>query len=174
MLVPSPNAEIKALIGDKNADEMSDLSENSDTEMDNDDDDEEEVSINNKTYNSSIEIIPTPKVEISTITIQSSSSPETEKDSLISADITDPNIVIETSNNLLNLGVKNSVLMGSTDRLLNELTVDVNQSRTEEDFNSIISPTHVLKHRKSIDRLFEEIVTDDNNNNKNDEKSRTK
>lgn len=36
MLVPSPTEEVKALIGDKNADETSDLSENSDVEMDTD------------------------------------------------------------------------------------------------------------------------------------------
>lgn len=35
MLVPSPMDEVKAQIGDKNADETSDLSENSDTELEN-------------------------------------------------------------------------------------------------------------------------------------------
>lgn len=150
MLVPSPTQEIKALIGDKNADEMSDLSENSDTELDDD---------MEQTFNSSIEIAPTPRNEISTIIIESSQM----DDSLVSADITDPNVITEASNSLLNFGAKNP-LMGSTDRLLDELAVDVNQSRAEEDFNSIISPTQVYLHRKSIDRLFEEIVTDDNNN----------
>lgn len=178
MLVPQPSEDIKALIGDKNADETSDLSELSDNEQD----DVNEVNNNNSVAESKLinsppqaqprfgEIIPKIDINNSSMTedepvreITSDTAFNPELISLISMDTSDPNVVTEATNNLLNFGVRNP-FMGSTDRLLNELTVDVNHAITDEDFNSIISPTQVYEHRKSIDRLFEEIVTDDNNN----------
>lgn len=177
MLVPSPSEDVKALIGDKNADETSDLSENSDNEQ-NDDDHDEDVEVNKTINNLSSGVLPKitetiPKTEASMTVNEikddiSNAIVDPERMSLISMDTSDPNVVTDATNNLLNMGVRNP-FMGSTDRLLNELTVDVNHSiTTDEDFNSIISPTQVYEHRKSIDRLFEAIVTDDNNNNNDD------
>lgn len=177
MLVPSPSEDVKALIGDKNADETSDLSENSDNEQ-NDDERDEDVEVNSKTnINVSSNNLPivtetVPKIKTSISATETrdditKSTFDPERMSLISMDTSEPNIVTEATNNLLNMGVRNP-FMSSTDCLLNELTVDVNHSVTEEDFNSIISPTQIHEHRKSIDRLFEAIVTDDNNNSNDD------
>lgn len=176
MLVPSPSEDVKALIGDKNADETSDLSEISDNEQQ--DDGEDVIEVNTKSTIIKLrpealpEIVDTqPKSEASLteqvvkeIANDNNSNVDPERMSLISMDTSNPNVVTEATNdNLVGMGVKNP-FMGSTDRLLNELTVDVNHSITDEDFNSIISPTQVYEHRQSIDRLFEAIVTDDNNN----------
>jgi hypothetical protein len=127
MLVPSPTEEIKALIGDKNADETSDLSENEDE-------------IDGKAR----------KLE-----------------SFTSLDTRSP-LLIEATNNLLLVdeGSKNPQLIQKVNIVLSEpLTIEINKSTEEAEFDSIVSPTQVREHKKSIDEQFEKLLMDDNNNN---------
>jgi hypothetical protein len=164
MLVPSPTEEIKALIGDKNADETSDLSENSD-----DEDDTEEKEMFTNTL-----LIQPKMMEIPITDISNDSLP-----SLISLDTENANIITEAKNELLvdtdvfkkpfPVDAVNFVINGAVtaaEKPLGELQVDV-ESKTdaEEEFDSIVSPTQVREHKKSIDEQFEKLLLDDNNNN---------
>jgi hypothetical protein len=155
MLVPSPTEEIKALIGDKNADETSDLSENED------DDDKE------------------PFTVIKAKDVDSLKSMQ----SLTSMDTSDPTVITEAKNNLLLVDDAvfmkpepiqkiNFVLSGPVttvgEKPLGELSVKVDKPTTEEEqFDSMVSPTQVREHKKSIDEDFERLLMDDNNNNNN-------
>lgn len=156
MLVPSPTEEIKALIGDKNADETSDLSENSD--MEDDDDCKKE-----------------PFTVIKAKDVDSLKSMQ----SLTSMDTSDPTVITEAKNNLILVDDAvfkkpepiqkiNFVLSGPVttgEKPLGELTVQVDKPTTEEvEFDSMVSPTQVREHKKSIDEDFEKLLMDDNNN----------
>lgn len=172
MLVPSPTEEIKALIGDKNADETSDLSENSDTEDD--------VNMN-KTYTNTLLIEPKSQtVPVAQISAVNSNAPDSLK-SMISLDTENPAIVTEAKNNHLliddvseapttpepahkiNFIISGPVTVG--EKPLSELSVDVEkQTAEEEEFDSMVSPTQVREHKKSIDEQFEKLLMDDNNN----------
>lgn len=175
MLVPSPTEEIKALIGDKNADETSDLSENSDTE--------DIVNVKNKaTYTNTLLITakeqPVPIAEIS-------AAPDslTSMQSLISFDTTNPTVITEAKNNLLliddgskattvpepiekiNFLLSGPVTIGEKP-LSEQLTVAVDKpTNEEEEFDSMVSPTQIREHKTSIDEQFEKLLMDDNNNN---------
>jgi len=49
---------------------------------------------------------------------------------------------------------------------LSELTVQVEKPTDDEkEFDSMVSPTQVREHKKSIDEQFEKLLMDDNNNN---------
>lgn len=178
MLVPSPTEEIKALIGDKNADETSDLSENSDTE---DDGPREKA-----TYTNTLIIEakkPEPIQEISSITFDTSASDSLKSTpSMTSFDKANPSLVTEAKNKLLVIDDElnhlsepqpvqtiNFILSGPVttgDNPLNELSVRVDApTNDDEEFDSMVSPTQVREHKKSIDEQFEKLLMDDNNNN---------
>ena len=179
MLVPSPTEEIKALIGDKNADETSDLSENSDTEDD--------VIVKNKaTYTNTLLIEAKVKqVPVAEISAVNAAAPDSLKSmqSLISFDTNNSDVITEAKNNrLLNDVVTktppttpepiekiNFILSGPVtvgENPLSELTVQVDKPTDEEqEFDSMVSPTQVREHKKSIDEQFEKLLMDDNNNN---------
>lgn len=173
MLVPSPTEEIKALIGDKNADETSDLSENSD--------DEDESDGKKAMFTNTLLIGPKshviPVAEVSVVTTPSDSLKSMQ--SLTSFDTTDPTIITEAKNNRLltdddtfkkpestqkiDFVLSGPVTVGK--RPLGELNVEVDQGmNAEEEFDSIVSPTQVREHKKSIDEQFEKLLMDDNNN----------
>lgn len=173
MLVPSPTEEIKALIGDKNADETSDLSENSD--------DEDDIDGKKAMFTNTLLIGPKthsiPVAEVSAENYPSDSL--TSMQSLTSFDTTNPNIITEAKNNHLLMDDDifkkpepvqkiNFVLSGAVtvgEKPLGELTVDIDQGlNAEEEFDSIVSPTQVREHKKSIDEQFEKLMMDDNNN----------
>lgn len=175
MLVPSPTEEIKALIGDKNADETSDLSENSDTEDD--------VNVKGKTTYTNTLLIkardrPVPLGEISATAPDSLTSMQ----SLISVDTENAAVITEAKNNILFIEDGSQKPAVSTDEIkfklsgpvtvgekpLNELTVEVDKPIDEEEFDSMVSPTQVREHKKSIDEQFESLLMDDNNNAFND------
>lgn len=157
MLVPSPTEEIKALIGDKNADETSDMSDPEDGEED----------------KKSLPIRP--------ITI-TSATPETDSlksmQSLTSFDTTNPTLITEAKNNRILIDDSvfkqpaipeqiqkiNFVLSGAV-TTCEPLTVKVDKATDEEkEFDSMVSPTQVREHKKSIDEQFEKLLMDDNNN----------
>jgi hypothetical protein len=164
MLVPSPTEEIKALIGDKNADETSDLSENSD--------DEDDVDGKKAMFTNTLLIAPKKQVaEVSAVT--------DSLGSMTSFDTTNPTLVTEAKNNHLLIEDDNFkkpepvhninfVLSGPVtgEKPLDELKVEVDDQalRAEEEFDSIVSPTQVREHKKSIDEQFEKLLMDDNNN----------
>ncbi|CRK98154.1 CLUMA_CG011521, isoform B [Clunio marinus] len=166
MLVPSPTEDIKALIGDKNADETSDLSENSDIEEE-----------------SKFRIVTDKKVaeenvykKFTQITAHDSLK---SMQSLTSLEI-GPGTITEAKNNLL---LVNDPILNTPETIqktgdfkineqvtanmsaLSDLSVQINES-TEEDFDSMVSPTQVREHKKSIDDEFEKLLMDDNNNSK--------
>jgi hypothetical protein len=166
MLVPSPTEEIKALIGDTNADETSDLSENSD--------DEDEAMFKN-TLEIEPKIHEIPVAEVSMVSTPSDSLKSMQ--SLTSFDTTNSTIITEAKNNLLLMNDDeifkkpesvNFVLSGPVtpgEKPLGELQVEVDQGiNAEEEFDSIVSPTQVRDHKKSIDEQFEKLLMDDNNN----------
>lgn len=176
MLVPSPTEEIKALIGDTNADETSDLSENSD--------DEDDVKGKKAMFTNTLLIeAKTTKVavkEVSSIIIKTDSLKSMQ--SLTSFDTENPTLITEAKNNLLLVGddfktpsapekiqTINFILSGpvtSGEKPLGELTVNIEKAMNEEEeFDSIVSPTQVREHKKSIDEQFEKLLMDDNNNN---------
>lgn len=176
MLVPSPTEEIKALIGDTNADETSDLSENSD--------DEDDVKGKNAMFTNTllIEAKTTKEAvkEVSSIIIKTDSLKSMQ--SLTSFDTENPTLITEAKNNLLLVGddfktpsapeqiqTINFILSGpvtSGEKPLGELTVNIEKAMNEEEeFDSIVSPTQVREHKKSIDEQFEKLLMDDNNNN---------
>jgi hypothetical protein len=173
MLVPSPTKEIKALIGDKNADETSDLSENSDDE---DDDHDGIYETEKKTFTNSLLIEPK---EIASITLSPSPSNSLKSmQSLTSLDTSNPGIVTEAKNSLLlrestqaedeenqkiNFVLSAPVTVASQQTSL-ELSVTVDKPTEEEEFDSMVSPTQVREHKKSIDEQFEKLLFDDNNN----------
>lgn len=181
MLVPSPTEEIKALIGDKNADETSDLSENSDTE-----DDEHGKKT---TYTNTLIIEakkPEPIQEISSITIDTSGSASdslTTTPSMTSFDTENPSLITEAKNNLLiidgssmeavepepvqtiNFILSGPVTTGNNPLSELKVKVDAPTNDDDEEFDSIVSPTQVREHKKSIDEEFEKLLMDDNNNN---------
>lgn len=172
MLVPSPTEEIKALIGDKNADETSDLSENSDSE-----DDAEGQKVKVFTNTLLIEA-KAPSQEVSIITFQASESDSLKSmQSLTSFDTDNPAFITEAKNNRLLIDDDRDAFgkpssTGPSQKIdeksLTELSVDVEQATDEEvTFDSIISPTQVRNHRRSIEEQFEQLVMDDNNNNSN-------
>lgn len=176
MLVPSPTEEIKALIGDTNADETSDLSENSD--------DEDDVKGKKAMFTNTllIEAKTTKEAvkEVSSIIIKTDSLKSMQ--SLTSFDTENPTLITEAKNNLLLVGddfktpsapeqiqTINFILSGpvtSGEKPLGELTVNIEKAMNEEEeFDSIVSPTQVREHKKSIDEQFEKLLMDDNNNN---------
>jgi hypothetical protein len=166
MLVPSPTEEIKALIGDKNADETSDLSENSD-------DDDERDETDKKTYTNSLLIDPK---EIASITLSPSPSNSLKSmQSLTSLDTSNPTVITEAKNSHLLQEAEpnqtiNFVLSGPvmvvSHEAIPELSVTVAKpTDEEEEFDSMVSPTQVREHKKSIDEQFEKLLIDDNNNN---------
>jgi hypothetical protein len=170
MLVPSPTEEIKALIGDTNADETSDLSENSD--------DEDDVDGKKAMFTNTLVIEPKTHVaEVSAVNVPSDSLKSMQ--SLTSFDTTNPTIITEAKNNHLLMDDYifkkpepaqqiNFILSGAFtagEKPLGELTVDVGQAlNDDEEFDSIVSPTQVREHKKSIDEQFEKLLMDDNNN----------
>jgi hypothetical protein len=173
MLVPSPTEEIKALIGDKNADETSDLSENSDDE----DDDAKTKSFTNT-------LLIEPKKEIATIMLNPSPSNSLKSmQSLASLDTSNPSLITEAKNSFLLIDGDRSTEMESEpnqkinfvlsapvtvagQQPLAQLTVTVDKpTEVEEEFDSMVSPTQVREHKKSIDEQFEKLLMDDNNNN---------
>lgn len=159
MLVPSPTEEIKTLIGDKNADETSDLSENSDAEDEND-------GKKARTYTNTLLIEPKRHQHVAKIT----SSP----DSLISLDTDNPTVITEAKNNQLLIDDAstspaaqqvqqiNFVLSGPV--TTGELSVTVNEVDEEKEFDSIVSPNSAREHGTTIDEQFEKLLMDDNNN----------
>lgn len=170
MLVPSPTEEIKALIGDKNADETSDLSE---TEDDGDG--------RTATFTSTLVIeaknkeVPLPR-KVVCVTNEGTSAPDSLKSmqSLTSLDTGSPTVITEAKNSklLANAGqpaspvaIQKVNLVVSGPEKLGELTVQVDKtSNVEVEFDSMVSPTQVREHKKSIDEQFEKLVMDDNNN----------
>lgn len=173
MLVPSPTEEIKALIGDKNADETSDLSENSD--------DEDEVEGKEMFTNTLLiqpKMLEIPIAEVSAVSAPTDSLKSMQ--SLVSLDTENADIITEAKNNLILVDEDvfkkpepiqkiNFVLSGAVttaEKSLGELKVDVEPVLdAEEEFDSIVSPTQVREHKKSIDEQFEKLLMDDNNNN---------
>lgn len=171
MLVPSPTEEIKALIGDTNADETSDMSENSDDESD------------GKTFKTTLVIDPKQQPVTTEVKIMSDRDSLKSMQSLISLDTSNSNIITEAKNNLLLVNdavfktptapepiQKISFMLSgpvtSGESTLSELTVQVDKPTSEEEeFDSMVSPTQVREHKKSIDEDFEKLVMDDNNNN---------
>lgn len=171
MLVPSPTEEIKALIGDTNADETSDMSENSDDESD------------GKTFKTTLMIDPKQQPVTTEVKIMSDRDSLKSMQSLISMDTSNSNIITEAKNNLLLVNdavfktptapepvQKISFMLSgpvtSGESTLSELTVQVDKPTSEEEeFDSMVSPTQVREHKKSIDEDFEKLVMDDNNNN---------
>ena len=182
MLVPSPTEEIKTLIGDKNADETSDLSENSDAE-----DEEDGKPTFTNTVLIDVKVKETPLKEVSTINIPTSGSDSLKSmQSLTSLDTSNPTAITEAKNNLLLIDNDNVfkapapqettqkvdfILSGPVtvgEKPFGELSVQVDQpSNAEEEFDSIVSPTQVREHKKSIDEQFEMLLMDDNNNSPN-------
>jgi hypothetical protein len=173
MLVPSPTEEIKALIGDKNADETSDLSENSD-----DGDDVGEKAMFTNTLLIQPKMMQIPIAEVSAVSAPTDSLKSMQ--SLTSLDTENNEIITEAKNNLLlvddNVFKKpeaaqkiDFILNGAVttaEKPLGELTVEVeSKTNAEEEFDSIVSPTQVREHKKSIDEQFEKLLMDDNNNN---------
>lgn len=168
MLVPSPTEEIKTLIGDTNADETSDLSENSDVE---DESDGREIFTSSLLIESS-----SPKVTpIVTVTPDSLTSMQ----SLISIDTSNPTIITEAKNNMILIdddGFKKPEPVQKLDfclsgpvtqeQSLGELTLNIEKpSIEEEEFDSMVSPTQVRDHKKSIDEQFDLLFDDNNNTN---------
>lgn len=163
MLVPSPTEEIKTLIGDKNADETSDLSENSDAEDEND-------GKKARTYTNTLLIEPKRHQQVAKITVTTSSSP----DSLISLDTDNPTVITEAKNNQLLIGDAsispaaqqvqqiNFVLSGPV--TTGELSVTINEEDEEKEFDSIVSPSSAREQGTTIDEQFEKLLMDDNNN----------
>lgn len=175
MLVPSPTEEIKALIGDRNADETSDLSENSD--------DEDDVKGKKEMFTNTL-LIEAKRTavsiqEVSSITIKTDSLKSMQ--SLTSFDTENPTLITEAKNNLLLVGddfkeppapeaiqkisfiLSGPVTVG--EKPLGELHVKIDKATNEEEeFDSIVSPTQIREHKKSIDEQFEKLLMDDNNN----------
>lgn len=169
MLVPSPTKEIKALIGDKNADETSDLSENSDDEDETDG--KKAMFTNTLLIQPKTHEIPVAEVSVMNTPLDSLKSME----SLTSFDTSNPTVITEAKNNRLltddeifkkpeSVQNINFVLSGPvSENPHGELKVEVDQGM-EEEFDSIVSPTQVREHKKSIDEQFEKLLMDDNNN----------
>lgn len=163
MLVPSPTEEIKALIGDKNADETSDLSENSD--------DEEEAAEKSMFTNTLLiqpKLLEIPIAEVSAVNATSDSLKSMQ--SLTSLDNENSAVITEAKNNLLlrddDIFSKPEINFVLSGAVTEELTVTVDPALSaEEEFDSIVSPTQVREHKKSIDDQFEKLLMDDNNNN---------
>lgn len=204
MLVPSPTEEIKALIGDTNADETSDLSENSD---------DDEVydyeighSLKTTTLYTNTVLIKTEshpehmKKGHDEVSIKKATSPDslTSMQSLTSMDTGSP-LITEAKNNLLLmhdddfamslpvsqngtllfemsenraefpieetiLNVSNFNIGGSVSEKISALTVLIDKAMDDEEFDSIVSPSQLRDHKKSIDEQFEKLLMDDNNN----------
>lgn len=164
MLVPSPTEEIKTLIGDKNADETSDLSENSDAE------DEDDGNKKARTFTNTLLIEPKHHQQIAKITLTSSPSP----DSLISLHTDNPTVITEAKNDQLLIDDAstspatqqvqqiNFVLSGPV--TTDELSVTINEEDEEKEFDSIVSPNSAREHGTTIDEQFEKLLMDDNNN----------
>lgn len=173
MLVPSPTEEIKALIGDRNADETSDLSENSESE--------DESDGKKATFTSTFTIeakdssAPISVGEISAANQTSGGDSLKSMQSLISFDTEQPAVITEAKNNLLLIdeGEREPTtpqLIQKIDFLLSgpvtvgeksfgELSVKVDQqTQEEEEFDSMVSPTQVKNHEKTIDEQFEKIL----------------
>lgn len=149
MLVPSPTEEIKALIGDKNADETSDLS---DPEDDGDE------------GKKSLPVRPTATADADSLR---------SMQSLTSFDTDNPTLITEAKNNLILIddsafapSHEINFRLGEAYQPMGELTVKVDKPTDEEkEFDSMVSPTQVREHKKSIDEQFEQLLMDDNNNN---------
>lgn len=186
MLVPSPTEEIKALIGDKNADETSDLSENSESE--------DEVEGKNASFTSTFTIearnSSTPisvgeiprflySSTISSITMDQTTGNDSLKSmqSLISFDTDNPTVITEAKNNRLLIDEGNEpttpqliqkidfLLSGPVtvaEKSLGELSVNVddNQTQEEKEFDLMVSPTQVKDHEKTIDDQFEKLLSE--------------
>lgn len=179
MLVPSPTEEIKALIGDTNADETSDLSENSDTE---DDGHGKKVTYTNTLLIGARD--PEPIHEVSSVTIDTSASDSLKSTpSMTSFDTENPSLITEAKNSLLitdegskkvpepepvqtiNFILSGPVTTGDNPLSVLKIKVDAPPTIDDEEFDSMVSPTQVREHKKSIDEQFEKLLMDDNNNN---------
>lgn len=177
MLVPSPTEEMKALIGDTNADETSDLSENSDIEAD----ENPKVS---KTFTNTVLItnVGRTSLEKNVTTVQVNMTPSPENQSLLSMQSLTSNqsggLMTEAKNTLLLMSNQEeqnyqqpTVGVQTINFIINEAVGDHHQKPTpikteeEEEFDSIVNPTAVREHKKSIDEEFERLLMDDNNNN---------
>ncbi|CAO1391538.1 unnamed protein product [Diamesa hyperborea] len=177
MLVPSPTEEMKALIGDTNADETSDLSENSDIEAD----ENPKVS---KTFTNTVLItnVGRTSLEKNVTTVQVNMTPSPENQSLLSMQSLTSNqsggLMTEAKNTLLLMSNQEeqnyqqpTVGVQTINFIINEAVGDHHQKPTsikteeEEEFDSIVNPSAVREHKKSIDEEFERLLMDDNNNN---------
>lgn len=177
MLVPSPTEEIKALIGDTNADETSDLSENSDIEAD-------ENHKPSKTFTNTVLItnVGRSSLEKNVTTVQVNMTPSPDNQSLLSMQSLTSNqsggLMTEAKNTLLlmnNQGQQHFQQPTIGDQtinfIINEAVGDHHQkpssikTEEEEEFDSIVNPRNVREHKKSIDEEFERLLMDDNNNN---------
>jgi hypothetical protein len=54
---------------------------------------------------------------------------------------------------------------GSVSENIGSLTVLTEKPMDDDEFESIVSPSQVRDHKKSIDEQFEKLLMDDNNNN---------
>lgn len=177
MLVPSPTEEMKALIGDTNADETSDLSENSDIEAD-------ENQKPSKTFTNTVLItnVGRSSLEKNVTTVQVNMTPSPDNQSLLSMQSLTSNqsggLMTEAKNTLLlmnNLEQQHFQQPTIGDQtinfIINEAVGDHHQkpssikTEEEEEFDSIVNPRNVREHKKSIDEEFERLLMDDNNNN---------
>lgn len=175
MLVPSPTEEIKALIGDKNADETSDLSENSESE--------DEVEGRNATFTTTFTIAPKDSSapfsvgDVSSINFNQTTGNDSLKSmqSLISFDTESPTVITEARNNLIliddgrepttpQIVQKIDFLLSgpvtATEKSLGELSVNVDDDQTQEEkeFDSMVSPSQMKDHEKTIDDQFEKLL----------------
>lgn len=115
-------------------------------------------------------------------TITSALHPETDSlksmQSLTSFDTTNPTLITEAKNNRILIDDSvfkqptipeqtqkiNFVLSGAVSTS-EPLTVKVDRpTEDEKEFDSMVSPTQVREHKKSIDEQFEKLLMDDNNN----------
>lgn len=177
MLVPSPTEDMKALIGDTNADETSDLSENSDIEAD-------ENPKQSKTFTNTVLIKNDrrPSLEKNVTTLQVNMTPSPDNQSLLSMQSLTSNqsggLMTEAKNTLLLINNQEqqhfqqpAIGVQTINFLINEAVGDYHmksssiKTEEEEEFDSIVSPTVVREHKKSIDEEFERLLMDDNNNN---------
>lgn len=177
MLVPSPTEEMKALIGDTNADETSDLSENSDIEAD-------ENPKPSKTFTNTVLItnVERNSLEKNVTTVQVNMTPSPDNQSLLSMQSLTSNqsggLMTEAKNTLLLMSNQEeqnfqqpTIGAQTINFIINEAVGDHHQKQSsikteeEEEFDSIVNPRAVREHKKSIDEEFERLLMDDNNNN---------
>ena len=166
MLVPSPTEEMKALIGDTNADETSDLSENSDIEAD-------ENPKRSKTFTNTVLItnVGRTSLEKNVTTVQVNMTPSPDNQSLQSMQSLTSNqsggLMTEAKNTLLLMNNQEeqnfqqpTVGVQTINFIINEAVGDHHQKPTctkteeEEEFDSIVNPRAVREHKKSIDEQF--------------------